>query len=101
MSIQFHTSLTSLLSSSSYLCAPQTVGCYSTGSLIHHGRHEQLCEVWSAPGPIGSGEVQQDWRARTFPLLTSTQIALSVHTDKLVARKEKEGQVERKRVAKM
>lgn len=88
MSLQFHCSMRELRASSAYLCAPKTVGCWGTGSIIQNGRHEQICEVWSAPGPIGRGEVQENWRARTFPIVTSHQIALSIHVSKLVQRQK-------------
>lgn len=83
-SIQFHAALP-FPSDTPYLVAPRTVGCYSTGNIISEGRHEQRCEVWTAPSAIGvGGDVPEDWRARSFPLLTSTQLALSVPTAKLV-----------------
>ncbi|ORY87503.1 thioesterase-like superfamily-domain-containing protein [Leucosporidium creatinivorum] len=85
LSLQFHCRLP-LPPSSPYLASPRTVGCYSHGSVIQQGRHEQLVEVWSAPGPIGEGEVQDEWRKRCVPLLTSTQIALSVGTGKMAGR---------------
>lgn len=85
LSLQFHCRLP-LPHSSPYLASPRTIGCYSHGSVIQQGRHEQLVEVWSAPGPIAEGEEQKDWRKRCVPLLTSTQIALSVGTGKMQGR---------------
>lgn len=85
LSLQFHCRIP-LPRSSPYLASPRTVGCYSHGSLIQQGRHEQLVEVWSAPGPIAEGEVQEDWRKRCVSLLTATQIALSVGTGKMQGR---------------
>lgn len=76
----------------SWLGADRTVGVYSSGSFIHQGRHEQLVEVWSAPSRIGQGrhvaESQPDWREHCVPLITSTQLALSIDTNKLSQRME-------------
>ncbi|KAK4048195.1 hypothetical protein OIV83_004900 [Microbotryomycetes sp. JL201] len=83
MSVHFHARLPL---TGPYLSAPQTIGCYSKGSgIISQGRHEQLVEVWTAPGPIGTGEVQEDWRRKCIPLATSTQLALCVPASKLKA----------------
>lgn len=75
MSIQFHASLPL---TSPYLFSTKTVGCYSHGKVIHQGRHEQLVEVWSAPGEIGRGEEQEGWRKKSMLLASATQIALSI-----------------------
>lgn len=61
-----------------YLADLYTLGVYSPGgSPIHQGRHEQRIEVWTAPGPVGKGEEQADWRERSLLLCTSTQAALT------------------------
>ncbi|KAI5480212.1 hypothetical protein MNV49_001540 [Pseudohyphozyma bogoriensis] len=83
MTLQFHCALP-LPPESPYSFAPNTVGCFSTGKQIHEGRHEQIVEVWSAPGPIG-GEENKDpeWRKKSALLVTATQIALSVNIGRM------------------
>lgn len=43
VSCQFHAKLPL---QAPYIGAPSTVGCFSTGKMIHEGRHEQIIEVW-------------------------------------------------------
>ncbi|KAK4057320.1 hypothetical protein OIO90_001817 [Microbotryomycetes sp. JL221] len=81
MSVQFHARLPV---TAPYLSSEKTIGCYGRGGpLVSEGRHEQLVEVWTAPGPIGKGEVQDQWKRRCLPLATSTQLALTVPAGKI------------------
>lgn len=61
-----------------FLCHPHVVGVYCPGGTgFQDGLHEQRSEVWSAPGPVGSGNEQEGWRERNVLLLTSTQVAMT------------------------
>ncbi|KAM0789381.1 hypothetical protein ACM66B_000210 [Microbotryomycetes sp. NB124-2] len=83
MSVHFHARLPL---TGPYLSAPRTIGCFSRGGpIISQGRHEQITEIWTAPGPIGQGQVQEDWRRKCIPLATSTQLALCVPASKLIS----------------
>jgi hypothetical protein len=88
LSMQFHAPLPL---PEAYPSAPRTVGCFTAGERkpILSGRHEQVVEVWSAPGPIGKGQIELDWRKRSMLLASSTQIALSVGIDTMKTGVEK------------
>ena len=75
ITLQFHTPLPV---AAPHLCDPHTVGVYGRGGTgFHNGLHEQRSEVWTALGPVGSGEEQQGWRERSVLLVTSTQVAMT------------------------
>lgn len=75
ISLQFHAPLPV---ASPCLSDSRTVAVHGPGGTgLHDGLHEQRCEVWTAPGPVGSGQEQEGWRERSALLVTSTQVAIT------------------------
>lgn len=60
----------------------RTLGVYSKGSFLEHGRHDIYGEIWSAPGNIGeTGDrdpEDESWRRDMRCVAVTSQMALSV-----------------------
>jgi len=60
----------------------RTLGVYSKGSFLDHGRHDIYGEVWSAPGNIGESSDRdpddESWRRDMRCVAVTSQMALSV-----------------------
>lgn len=60
----------------------RTLGVYSKGSFLEHGRHDIYGEVWSAPGLIGKGDGRdasdESWKRDMRCIAVTGQMALSV-----------------------
>ncbi|KAG8792178.1 hypothetical protein FRC12_006890 [Ceratobasidium sp. 428] len=60
----------------------RTMGVYSKGSFLEHGRHDIYGEVWSAPGDIGESDARnggdESWRRDMRCVAVTGQMALSV-----------------------
>ncbi|KAG8722852.1 hypothetical protein FRC09_005598 [Ceratobasidium sp. 395] len=64
--------------------AKRTLGLFSRGLFLEHGRHDTYCEIWSAPCDLGQatgGEKQTDkesWRRDMRCIAVTTQMALTI-----------------------
>ncbi|QRV92740.1 thioesterase family protein [Ceratobasidium sp. AG-Ba] len=60
----------------------RTLGVYSKGSFLEHGRHDIYGEVWSSPGNIGEGDGRdagdESWKRDMRCVAVTGQMALSV-----------------------
>ncbi|QRV77930.1 thioesterase family protein [Ceratobasidium sp. AG-Ba] len=60
----------------------RTLGVYSKGSFLEHGRHDIYGEVWSSPSNIGEGDGRdasdESWRRDMRCVAVTGQMALSV-----------------------
>jgi len=60
----------------------RTLGVYSKGSFLEHGRHDIYGEIWSAPGSIGNASDRdpddESWKRDMRCLAVTGQMALSV-----------------------
>jgi hypothetical protein len=58
----------------------RALGVFAAGRFVSHpsGRHDVLVEMWSAPGPIGEGEVREGWKEGMRCLAVARQVALTV-----------------------
>ncbi|KAG8739571.1 hypothetical protein FRC10_005431 [Ceratobasidium sp. 414] len=60
----------------------RTLGVYSKGSFLEHGRHDIYGEVWSAPSNIGEGDGRgaddERWKRDMRCVAVTGQMALSV-----------------------
>lgn len=63
LTLQWHARLPS--TSTSYQISDRTVGIFSSGKVIHEGRHQQDVEIWSAPCRIGENvKIDPKWREK-------------------------------------
>ncbi|CUA73332.1 hypothetical protein RSOLAG22IIIB_10712 [Rhizoctonia solani] len=73
----------------------RTLGVYSQGSFLEHGRHDTYGEIWSAPSGIGQPDgrdsADDSWKKDMRCVAVTGQMALSVSIDINRSKGEKAG----------